>query len=162
MGKKVLIGFAILIGIVVVVAAVALIYLKFFIPEPAPEVLPQSDYDITAQKLAEVYKENEVNADQVYKDKVVTITGIVEKLDTEDLRGLNILFKLENMPPVLKVKAFFDYRVTLEQIKLAEGTEAKIKCRCKGKLGEINLADCVPPDWEVKPAEGEAQPAPAQ
>jgi len=158
MGKKILIGLAVLIGIVVVIAVAALVYLKYFVPEPAPEVLPQSDYDITAQKLAEVYKENEENADKVYQGKVVTITGIVEKLDTEDLRGMNILFKLENLPAVLKIRAFFDYRVTPEQIQLAEGAEAKIKCRCKGKLGEINLADCVPPDWEVKQEEGEELP----
>ncbi len=67
-------------------------------PSTAPAEQPTADYDVAvnAGKLIKDFEDNELAADQTYKDKTLKVTGVVDKIDTEIFDDNNYVLDLTN------------------------------------------------------------------
>lgn len=106
--------------------------------KPAVKAAPiaVAPLDVTALDLIEAYKENEINADDKYKGKIVRVTGKVGRIAKDILDD----------PYVILATSLGDIQamVGTEAKVLRRGQQATLRCTCGGlSLGTVLLKDCV-------------------
>ena len=97
---------------------------------------------VTSEKLINDYKANEVKADDMYKDKVIAVSGKVAEIK-KDLGGFPILL-LSASKKWIKVHCKCAKETSSKVAKINKGDTVTVKGVCLGKLGNINLGGCIP------------------
>ena len=97
---------------------------------------------VTADKLIKDYKDNEVKADDMYKDKVIAVSGEVAEIK-KDLGGFPILL-LKAPKRWIKVHCKCAKETSSKVAKINKGDKVTVKGVCLGKLGNVNLGGCIP------------------
>lgn len=127
-----------LIPIVLLLIIIGGIYAYFQYNKPHRNIAEEkADYTLTANQLFDAFDQNENEANELYLDNVITVTGKIVDLDTNlDDKGVvtlgadkamigGVMCTLKETDPNLD----FDMEVTL-------------KCRCTGFLTDVILIDC--------------------
>ncbi|MFA8300352.1 MAG: hypothetical protein ACEPOV_09340 [Hyphomicrobiales bacterium] len=97
------------------------------------------DLAVSSIELIRKYDENELAADREYKDKILEVTGTLEKVD----RGIgNYYLILEgDKYSYTGVQCFFDKENGLADLKA--GQEVTVIGYCNGIVLNIHLKDCI-------------------
>lgn len=96
--------------------------------------------EVSAEKLASDYKANEVSADEMYRGKVLRVSGVVEAIKKDITDDPYMVIKTNNM--FLGVHAKFDSPDGLSRIPPGK----QVTVRCIGNnviMGSPMLKDCV-------------------
>jgi hypothetical protein len=92
---------------------------------------------ITAPNLLHAYLENEVKADNLYKEKRFFIEGHIKDI-SKDLMG-NIYVTLKAGDPIRSVQCFINSQ---EVANLHKGEKITVEGDCKGMLMNVLIKDC--------------------
>lgn len=95
------------------------------------------DYVMDAKDLTEAFKINEAEANNLYLEKIISVSGIVESI-SED--SMEITVYLKEKDAVSGVICSFDRDTDVSGIM--EGTRVQIKGRCSGYLLDVILNKC--------------------
>lgn len=130
----------VLIGIIVGISAVYYVFNK-----PHRNIAKEdAAFTVTARDLIAEFKSDENAATAKYRDKVISVTGIIKGIRTLD--NHNMVFSLEDQ--MEGVSCTIDSAdVVNNRSKLDLYTTdalAGFKGRCTGMLMDIQLTDCVP------------------
>lgn len=111
-------------------------------PEKKEETPPQpSALKVSAVKLFNDYSENEVAADDKYKEKSLEVGGVVESIDKQPFGGVVVRLKSSN--PFMSVDANLSYEMKEKAGKLKKGQKLTVRCEGDGlMLGSPQLSDC--------------------
>lgn len=97
-----------------------------------PSTTAEQIVSVSASKLCAAYKENEVNADNTYKNKKVEITGTVVSIGKDALNQTYVLLSDNNQYSFLSVQCYIN-NSSLEQVaNLKPGDSITIKGECGG------------------------------
>lgn len=99
--------------------------------------------EVTAVDLIAAYDENEVSADNEYKDKTLKITGTVSDIGVDVANRSYIMLKDENDPyAILGVQCYFedDQKDAIAQLK--KGDAVTVTGTCEGKVVSVSIKDC--------------------
>ncbi|MBJ7391862.1 MAG: hypothetical protein JHC85_09860 [Chthoniobacterales bacterium] len=95
---------------------------------------------ISAVQLYGQYETNEVEADNRYKGKVVTVTGEIENIGKDLTDEAYVSLGTGNI--LFSVQCFFGESEEHSFTSLRKGQQLTIKGRCDGKFGNVFLQDC--------------------
>lgn len=97
----------------------------------------QVDY----KKLYKDYEENAIAADEKYKDKLIQVTGKIDKIFREVMGHPYVTFKVDKYFD--HVQAVFDKDEEKNITKLKKGQTITVRGRCKGKTINVWLDECI-------------------
>ena len=100
----------------------------------------ESSISITAAQLYQEYSDNEVAADKKYKNKVLVVTGTVDRI-AKDITD-NIYVTLKGDEYIGDVQCFFADDHTDEAAKFTKGMTITVKGKCDGKMMNILVRGC--------------------
>jgi tRNA_anti-like/GYF domain 2 len=103
----------------------------------APSVSPIS---VTALALAQAYEDNEVAADNMYSGKVLTVTGIVQSIDT--IFGSTSVTLAGKEMSIVSVQCFVDDSQKGSVARLKKGQTVTVQGVGDGKSLNVHLKDC--------------------
>lgn len=99
------------------------------------ETVFAADYD----KLIKSYRDNEVNADNIYKGKLLQITGRVESINKDFAGGMYIML----YPLYQGAHCSLNDSQEAKAAALKRGSKITVTGRCTGLMvGNVILADC--------------------
>lgn len=104
---------------------------------------------VSASDLWQAYTDNKVNADNLYKDKTLEITGVIVDIGTDMLLDDPcVSLKSGDQLGIYPVQCFFTDDKHNEQVAaLKDGDSITIVGRCTGaQIANIQLTDCSLPD----------------
>lgn len=98
--------------------------------------------DVKIHQILSDYKNNEVNADNKYKGKLIRVTGLVDdiKKDFTDSLYVTIGTGAEFEIPV--IQAFFDDTKNNQLAQLQKGQNITVTCRVDGLMMNVLAKDC--------------------
>ncbi|WKZ83960.1 OB-fold putative lipoprotein [Ralstonia pickettii] len=98
---------------------------------------------VKAQELFGAYEDNEVAADQKYKDKSLLVTGTVQSIDKDFTDS--IVVKLASGNPFMAVHAYLDDQHAAMAASLKKGAKVALVCVGDGRIvGSPMLKGCGP------------------
>lgn len=111
-------------------------------PEKKEETPPQpTALKVSAVRLFDDYDENEVAADDRYREKSLEVVGVVDSIDKTPFGG--IVVKLKTGNPFMSVDANLDDGMKEKAGKLKKGQRLTVRCDGDGSmLGSPQLSDC--------------------
>jgi hypothetical protein len=95
------------------------------------------DFIMDAKDLTEAFKINEAEANDLYLDKVISVSGIVESISQD---SMEITVYLKEKDAVSGVICSFDRDTDVSVIM--EGNRVQIKGKCTGYLLDVILNKC--------------------
>jgi hypothetical protein len=108
--------------------------------ESAPE---EPIIEVNATDLIAAYNENEVSADNEYKDKTLKITGIVSNIGVDVADRAYVMLKDENNEfSVLGVQCYFETEQQDSIASLKEGDTITVTGTCEGKVISVSVKSC--------------------
>jgi hypothetical protein len=95
----------------------------------------------TAAELLAIYNYNAVAADNALKDRIIVVSGTVDKIDRDILN--NPYITLDTGELLASVQCFFDESQVPRLVELQPGQKVRIRGRCAGKaIFNVILEDC--------------------
>jgi hypothetical protein len=89
-------------------------------------------YQLNSSELVEEYKDNEANGDKKYKEQIISVTGYVTEISSDEI----------NLNDV--VCGFYGSSEQKKLSTLSKGQQLTVKGKCTGKwLWTVHLEDCV-------------------
>lgn len=111
------------------------------IPSPSPSV--EIAIQVSAKDLLSAYEENELNADNQYKDKLLEITGIVDDIGTDILDDVYVTLGDGEEFSFATVQCYFKDKEEIDKVaSLKSGDEITIIGTCDGQFFNVSLKDC--------------------
>ena len=105
------------------------------------EVKEEPVFRTTATKLLAIYNYNAVAADNALKDRIIVVSGTVDKIDRDILN--NPYITLDTGELLASVQCFFDESQVPRLVELQPGQKVRIRGRCAGKaIFNVILEDC--------------------
>lgn len=111
------------------------------IPSPSPSV--EVAIQISAKDLLNAYDENELNADNQYKDKLLEVTGFVDDVGTDVLDDVYVTLGDGDEFSFTTVQCYFKDKEEIDKVAtLKSGDEITIIGKCDGQFFNVDLKDC--------------------
>jgi hypothetical protein len=101
-----------------------------------------AEASVSAQQLYNQYEANEVEADNRYKGKVISVTGVIGDIGKDITDNAYVLLSSGDLFGMFGVQCFFDESEEQNFGSLRTGQQLTIKGRCDGKFGNVFLKDC--------------------
>lgn len=98
------------------------------------------EISIASYQLCLEYRANEALANTKYKDKVLIVTGTINKIGKDYANKLYL--SIDGFDAVSNTACFFDPAKVTELNKLRNGQTVTIKGTCSGMAGDVALQDC--------------------
>ena len=98
--------------------------------------------EVTATKLADDYIQNEVNADNLYKDKNLRVSGVVKDIGKDLLDNAYIVLNGNPSDYFTDVQCTFASGTEEGLASLKKGTRVVAEGVGNGKLGNVHLKKC--------------------
>ena len=97
---------------------------------------------ITAEDLAKAFEDNEINANKLYKDKMVEVTGEVSDIG-EALGSTYITLEAGEEFALTQAQCFFKNEEQINKIaELSKGDTVTVIGKCDGKSMNVGVNDC--------------------
>lgn len=112
--------------------------------KPSDDVSQEPVASISAVDLYSAYLDNAVNADNLYKDKIIAVSGSVSDITTDMLTG-NPCVCLDSKSDfgIYPIQCFFDDSHVDEIATLVDGDQITITGKCSGNtVGIVQLSGC--------------------
>lgn len=98
------------------------------------------EISITSYQLCMEFRANEALANTKYKDKVLTVSGTINKIGKDYANKLYL--SMNGFDAVSNTACFFDPAKVTELNRLRTGQTVTIKGTCSGMAGDVALQDC--------------------
>lgn len=145
--KKILIGIAIAVGGMMFLGMTCIM---IGVGSVAKELAPTSvgaapaSVSISANQLWADYKANEVAADDRYKDKILTVSGIVKEIGKDITDQMYVTMQVGDQFDINTVQCMLATDQKTFVAQLQKGQQVRVKGECKGAtVGNILLRGCV-------------------
>lgn len=99
--------------------------------------------DIRIDQLLSAYKENEVNADNQYKGKLVRVSGITNDIKKDITNSLYVTIGRGAQFELPVVQAFFSEENSGKLAQLKKGQRITVVCRISGLMMNVLAKDCI-------------------
>ncbi|HHX61965.1 MAG TPA: hypothetical protein GX707_14845 [Epulopiscium sp.] len=110
-------------------------------PEPTQE--PEDTIPVSAEELLKAYDENEVKADNLYKDKTLEVTGIVKSIGKDIFDEVYITLGNDDDFAIISVQCYFKDKDEIDKVaELKEGDEVTVIGICEGGTLNVTLKKC--------------------
>lgn len=112
----------------------------------SPSVSAISNEEVMQVNIRDIlyaYKENEVGADNMYKDNLIEVTGIIGNIKKDILDNLYVTLGTGAQFEIPQVQAFFDDSMNSRLGQLRKGTKLTVTCRVDGLMMNVIARDCV-------------------
>ena len=106
-------------------------------------------FRVQSHILYDEYRQNEVAADERYREKVLEVEGMIESIEKNFTDSIYVTLFVVRFE-IGKVQCFFADRHTAEVARLSKGQYVTIRGRCKGKTLNVLLRNC-----ELVPTKGQ-------
>lgn len=112
--------------------------------ENTPQPTENNNVIITAVELCKAYSENEVNADNLYKNKTLEITGTIEDIGKDILDRTYITLSDGETYSFKYAQCYFKDKTEIDKVaSLKKGDEITIIGQCDGAtLGSPSVKNC--------------------
>lgn len=107
--------------------------------KPANLQKANPDFRITATELQAAYEKSEAEANSLYLNKIIEVTGIIESIKPGENKAVSISLKTGN--PVSDVICTLPEGTGISPLR--EGDNVTIRGECSGSLMDILLNNCV-------------------
>lgn len=101
---------------------------------------------VSSVELYEAYQENEISADEKYKDHVVQVAGKVIDIRKNSIDENELIVKLnglvDNEYEIMGISFYFDGKHASEIAKLKKGSTVTIQGLCSGSTMGVNVKGC--------------------
>jgi hypothetical protein len=105
--------------------------------------LENVDLETTAQEMIHTYENNEVQADAIYKDKIIKVTGIVSSINSDFGDEADVLLGDGSEYSFNDVHASGDVNFHNQAINLQKGQKVTLLCKGAGEvIGSPFLHEC--------------------
>lgn len=99
--------------------------------------------EISPDELLTAYEENEVKGDEIYKDKMMRLTGIVGDIGKDILDEVYVTFETSNPYSITSVQCYFDDDSEIQKVmELKPGDTLTVSGRCDGKFANVFIKEC--------------------
>lgn len=99
--------------------------------------------EITSVELLEAYNKNGVNADNLYKGKLLAVSGIVSSIDKDILDEIYVTINAGGAYDIVSVQCYFKDKAEIEKVAaLNKGQEITIIGTCDGSLINVQMKKC--------------------
>lgn len=105
---------------------------------PPPRSTPS--YAVTAEDLFSEYKDNEIAADNKYKKKIVSVSGVIQHIGKDIMNEAYIVIGGRGF--LDGVQCFFPRSAETELGSLSVGRRVTIKGEVGGKMGNVLIRNC--------------------
>jgi hypothetical protein len=102
---------------------------------PHRDVRDEKGIVVTAQNLLNAYVTDEKQADSVYLDNAIEVSGEVTEI-SENAQGKTVI-SLKTDDPMAGIRC-----TMIESVAVKTGDQIKIKGKCTGYLMDVTLIDC--------------------
>jgi hypothetical protein len=128
-----------LLTFILLALAIAVLVWKYtFRPAESNVSGQKADAEIAAAQLLQAFETNEADANALYLDKILMVSGTVESV-TEDSLGISVYLKDSDAMAGIICSFDKEYR---EAMALQKGIPANIKGICTGYLMDVVLNKC--------------------
>lgn len=108
----------------------------------ATEVKKEETIKVTPDELIDLYNENEVKADKMYKDKLVEITGKIDTIGVV-LNSTYVTLQTSDEYAIIRPQCTFDNQEDIDKIaELSKGDTVTIVGKVSGKSLNVSINDC--------------------
>jgi hypothetical protein len=97
---------------------------------------------VTAVKLSEDYKANEVSADAKYKGKFIEVTGIIDNIAKDIMDTPYVTLKTDTYS-IISIQCMFDKNSESQLATLSKGQSITLQGEVSGKLMNVIVKGCV-------------------
>lgn len=97
---------------------------------------------ITATKLAQAYIDNEVNADVLYKGKILNVSGSIKDIGKDILDTPYVTLESNPSDYFTGVQCMFEKGDEAKLATLNKGTQTTLQGKVSSKLGNVLLRNC--------------------
>jgi tRNA_anti-like/zinc-ribbon domain len=98
---------------------------------------------LAAEELVSAYEENEVKADEQYKDKILQVKGTIDTIGKDIMNSLYVSLKGNAKDySITSVQCMFDAASSGTLASLKKGQTITIRGRCSGKMMNVLLKEC--------------------
>lgn len=113
-------------------------------PSQAAETQPEkvAYMTVSAERLIDEYKANEIAADQIYKGKAIQVTGRVDHIGKDIVDSMYITLKSADKLGFVTAQCFFDDDWAVRLSHLREGDSVTVRGTCDGKFGNVLIKNC--------------------
>lgn len=105
--------------------------------QPSQEIIK-----VSAIKLSEEYKANEIAADAKYKGNIVEVTGVVENIGKDIIDAPYIALKSYEYAIVDKVQCYFSKADEAQLATVVKDRQITLRGEVSGKMGNIIFRGC--------------------
>ena len=114
-------------------------------PEPVPQPKPASAAGgITVEELYSAYSVDEVAADAKFTDKILTVTGVVDRITVNDVHSIYyIILASAEKKEQWNVRCTFDRKYGGQLNRLTAGQTVTAQGKYDGHKANILMKDCV-------------------
>ena len=111
--------------------------------EPEPEPGP-AEIEITVGELLSTYEENSDAADAKFADRILKITGIINRIEVKDIIDIHYITLTDVKETILleDVRCFFDRKHGPQLELLTPGQTVTVQGKYTGSLINICMSDC--------------------
>lgn len=97
--------------------------------------------EVTAVKLAGDYRANEVNGDNLYKGKLVKVTGTIGTIGKDITNNMYVAIEGDTNS-ITSVQCYFKDDAAGQLAQLAKGQKITIQGRVNGLMGNVLVKEC--------------------
>jgi hypothetical protein len=102
---------------------------------------PVEVISVTAPQLVADYKANEVAADEKYKNRLLAVTGKIDRIGKDIMDDMYVTLESGERYGIISVQSFFDVSHKDRLTQLRKGQQVTITGTCDGKFGNVLIKD---------------------
>lgn len=108
-------------------------------PVQTPAIL-----EVTVEELLSAYEEDEETANESYGNKILKITGVVDRVEVKDTLGIYYITLTNAERNIMQVvRCVFDKKHGLELNQLTPGQTVTVQGKYDGSIVDIRIGNCV-------------------
>lgn len=107
------------------------------------KVINEKAIQVNIKNILSEYKNNEVNADNKFKGKLIQTNGVIGDIKKDILGNLYITLGTNSQFEIPKIQAFFEDSQNNQLAKLNKGETLTVICRIEGLMMNILAKECV-------------------
>jgi len=112
-------------------------------PKPAQVSVPTpTETEVTAEELCSAYEANKVVADAKYKDKILTVTGVVDSIGEDILHNPFVRLTGGGKHQACGARCVLNKKYEPELAQLTIGQTLTVQGKCYGRLMNVLMKDC--------------------
>lgn len=104
------------------------------------EKVPEEIIKISAQELYAKYEANEIAADELYKDKILEVSGIIDSIGKDIMDSMYVTLKTDNI--IGSVQCMLANSEISKAVNLKKGSSILVKGKNSGLLMNVILRNC--------------------